>query len=154
VLQFLVIIAILRNREIALRTATDGKFGGHHRALTALHVTLAMFTFIFGTAAEAYGMDTSAKFAEINIAGFRSITPTLSGVYPFVNLHGEYQHRLNVCQQLSYVFNTFAILMVIDVAVTTALLWQAWKKTGMSDKVTCFSYSRTPHILTLTRSQT
>jgi hypothetical protein len=51
-------------------------------------------------------------------------------------LDGDFKHRRLVQQQLFYVFNAFAVLMVIDVAVTTALLWRAWKKAGMPDKIT------------------
>ncbi|KAJ7326487.1 hypothetical protein DFH08DRAFT_340609 [Mycena albidolilacea] len=118
VLQFLVIIAVLWNRETALRTVTDGKFGGHHPVLIALHATLATLTFIFGTACEAYGMDTNVKLTNID--------------FDF----SDYHHRILVRQQLSYVFNTFAVLMVVDVAVTTTLLWRAWKKAEVSDKIT------------------
>ncbi|KAF7343448.1 hypothetical protein MVEN_01777600 [Mycena venus] len=122
VLQFLVLIAVLWNRETVLRIATDGKFGGHHPVLIALHVTLATLTFIFGTASEAYGMDTAVKFNDTD--RFES------------RLYREYLHRIQVRQQLNYVFNAFAILMVIDVAVTTSLLWRAWRKAGISDKIT------------------
>lgn len=118
VFQFLVIIAVLWNRETALRTVTDGKFGGHHPVLIALHATLATLTFIFGTAGDAYGMDTNVKLTNTDL--------DLS----------DYYHRILVRQQLSYVFNTFAVLMVVDVAVTTTLLWRAWKKAEVSDKVT------------------
>ncbi|KAJ7788101.1 hypothetical protein B0H14DRAFT_269707 [Mycena olivaceomarginata] len=121
VLQFLVIIAVLWNRETALRTATDGKFGGHHPALIALHATLATLTFIFGTAGDAYSMDTNVK-----------LTNTDPDFFDFT----DYDHRILVRQQLLYVFNTFEVLMVVDVAVTTTLLWRAWKKAEKSDKIT------------------
>ncbi|KAK7019852.1 hypothetical protein R3P38DRAFT_2970535 [Favolaschia claudopus] len=119
VLQFLVIVAVLWDRESALRKATEGKSGGRHWIFTAVHATLATLTFIFGTASEAFGMDTNVKLSQ-------SLRFT----------RREYFHRLLVRQQLDYVFNTFAILMTIDVAVTTFFLWRKWKKAGISDKIT------------------
>ncbi|KAJ7852309.1 hypothetical protein B0H13DRAFT_2284360 [Mycena leptocephala] len=112
VLQFLVLIAVLWNRETQLRAATDGKFGGHHPALIALHATLATLTFIFGTATEA------------QIDAFELDTEAIV------------EHRDNVRLQLYYAYNAFAVLMAVDVAVTTSLLWRSWRKAGMSDKIT------------------
>ncbi|KAF8208247.1 hypothetical protein K438DRAFT_1961749 [Mycena galopus ATCC 62051] len=125
VLQFLVIIAILWNRETVLRTTTEGRFGGHHPALIALHAALATLTFTFGTASEALGMATTVKYINVDLFELEEF-----------GLDGDFNHRRLVQQQLYYVFNAFAVLMVIDVAVTTALLWRAWKKAGMPDKIT------------------
>jgi hypothetical protein len=123
VLQFLVLIAVLWNRETQLRTATDGKFGGHHPALIALHATLATLTFIFGTATEAYTMDTDVKLSQIDF---------------LIEFEDLLQHRENVREQLDYAYSAFAILTAVDVAVTTLLLWRSWRKAGMSDKVPDF----------------
>ncbi|KAJ6511290.1 hypothetical protein C8R47DRAFT_729566 [Mycena vitilis] len=118
VLLFLVLIAVLWNRETMLRLSTDGKFGGHHPALIALHATLASLTFIFGTATEAFLMDTNVRFATTDIS------------------FDEIDHRFTVDNQLYYVYTTFAVLMGVDVAVTTVLLWRGWKKAGIPDKIT------------------
>ncbi|KAJ7852298.1 hypothetical protein B0H13DRAFT_40034 [Mycena leptocephala] len=121
VLQFLVLIAVLWNRETQLRAATDGKFGGHHPALIALHATLATLTFIFGTATEAYNMDTNVKLTQTDF---------------LIEFEDLLQQRDNVRLQLYYAFNAFAVLTAVDVAVTTLLLWRSWRKAGMSDKIT------------------
>ncbi|KAJ6588389.1 hypothetical protein B0H19DRAFT_205148 [Mycena capillaripes] len=122
VLQFFVLIAVLWNRESFLRTITEGKSGGHHPALTALHATLATLTFIFGTATEALYMDLNVRVQNGDFFG--------------IDGRADLQHRIDVRNQTLYVFTTFAILMAVDVAVTTVLLWRAWKKTGNSDKIT------------------
>ncbi|KAJ7822360.1 hypothetical protein B0H13DRAFT_2127130 [Mycena leptocephala] len=124
VLQFLVLIAVLWNRETQLRVATDGKFGSHHPALIPLHATLATLTFIFGTATEAYNMDTNVKFTQIDSFD--------------LDTEGLFEHRDNVRLQLYYAYNAFAVLTAVDVAVTTSLLWCSWRKAGMSDKVPDF----------------
>jgi len=49
---------------------------------------------------------------------------------------GLLEHRDNVRLQLYYAYNAFAVLMAVDVAVTTSLLWRSWRKAGMSDKIT------------------
>lgn len=117
VLQYLAVIAVIWNRERALRTATEGKFGGHHPALTVVHAALATLTFIFGTATEALNMD-------INV---RILTTDFD--------NDEVQHQLVVAQQLFYVYSSFAVLTAVDVAASTVLLWQAWRKAGIPDKV-------------------
>ncbi|KAJ7913045.1 hypothetical protein B0H13DRAFT_514066 [Mycena leptocephala] len=117
VLQFLVLIAVLWNRETQLRAATDGKFGGHHPALIALHATLATLTFIFGTATEAYNMGSISDNIELLPEPI-------------------FEKRENVRLQLYYAYNAFAVLTAVDVAVTTSLLWRSWRKAGMSDKIT------------------
>jgi hypothetical protein len=132
VLQFLVLIAVLWNRETQLRAATDGKFGGHHPALIALHATLTTLTFIFGTATEAYNMDSESIWDNIELL-------------PEAFL----EKRENVRLQLYYAYNAFAVLTAVDVAVTTSLLWRSWRKAGMSDKVPDFhSHFLTLHVLT------
>ncbi|KAJ7130213.1 hypothetical protein C8R44DRAFT_731771 [Mycena epipterygia] len=120
VLQFLAVIAVIWNRETALRTATEGKFGGHHPALTVVHAALAALTFIFGTAAEAFNMDTNVRFF------------TTDDFDDSDKLH----HQVVVYQQLFYVYTSFAILTAVDVAVSTGLLWRAWRKAAISDKIT------------------
>ncbi|KAJ7253074.1 hypothetical protein B0H12DRAFT_603284 [Mycena haematopus] len=125
ILQFLVIITVLWNRDAALRAATDGNFSGHHPALNALHATLATLMFIFGTATESYRMATNVKYDNPNTYELEVF-----------GQHSDYQHRILVAQQLSYVFNTFAVLTVVDVVATTVLPWRAWKKAGISDKIT------------------
>ncbi|KAJ7704342.1 hypothetical protein B0H17DRAFT_1039322 [Mycena rosella] len=120
VLQFLAIIAVIWNRENTLRVATEGKFGGHHPALIALHVALAALTLAFGTAAEAYNMDTNVQYYTTEELFFGDA------------LH----HRIVVYQQLFYVFSSFAVLTAVDVVVSTVLLWRGWKNAGIPDKIT------------------
>ncbi|KAJ6591061.1 hypothetical protein DFH09DRAFT_1273744 [Mycena vulgaris] len=120
VLQFLAVLAVIWNRESALRVATEGKFGGHYPALTVLHAVLAGLTFILGTAAEGYNMDTNVRYY----------------ISPDFLLPSELDHRIIVYQQLFYAYTSFAILTAIDVVVSTALLWRAWKNAAIPDKIT------------------
>ncbi|KAJ7028733.1 hypothetical protein C8F04DRAFT_1265690 [Mycena alexandri] len=120
ILQFLVVIAVLWNRESALRVASEGKFGGHHPALIAVHATLAVLMFVFGTASEALNMDTNVKFYTTD--------------YFFGNTDAL-DHRIAVRNQLFYTFTSFAILSAVDVAVTTVLLWRAGRKAALPDKI-------------------
>jgi hypothetical protein len=122
VLQFLVVLVILWNRDTVLRNTTEGKHGAPHTALIAVHTTLTILTFIFGTAREAYGMETA-------MTDFNPTPSTIEGILR------DYQHRILVSDRLSYVFTTFVILMVADVAVTVALVSLAWRKAGLSDQV-------------------
>ncbi|KAJ7747912.1 hypothetical protein DFH07DRAFT_1062620 [Mycena maculata] len=121
VLQFLVVIAVVWNRESVLRTATEGKFGGHHPAVIALHVALATLTFIFGTAAEALNMATNVQYYTTDT---------------FSSDDGTLQHRLVQYQQLNYVYASFAILTAVDVIVSAVLLWRAWRKAVIPDRIT------------------
>ncbi|KAK7042413.1 hypothetical protein R3P38DRAFT_315551 [Favolaschia claudopus] len=119
VLQFLTIISVIWHRETALLNASEGKYGGHPGTLIIIHTTLVVMTCIFGIASEAYSLDFYVKVSQ----GSR-----LKGQ--------EYLHRALVRQQLGYVFNAFAILMTVDVAVTTILLRRGWTKARVSDKIT------------------
>ncbi|KAJ7756973.1 hypothetical protein B0H16DRAFT_1537570 [Mycena metata] len=120
ILQFLVVVTVLWNRESTLRVATDGKFGGHHPALIAVHATLAVLMFIFGTASEALVMDTNVKYYTTN---------------DFVENLDALDHRFAVANQLFYVFSSFAVLTAVDVAVTTVLVWRAGRKAVLPDKI-------------------
>ncbi|KAJ7177996.1 hypothetical protein C8R46DRAFT_1212720 [Mycena filopes] len=123
ILQFLVVIAVLWNRENALRLASDGKSGGHHPALIAVHATLAGLMFILGTASEALNMDINVKYYTTDY---------------FLDNPDALDHRITVRNQLNYAYMSFAVLTAVDVAVTTVLLWRAWKKNTArsSDKIT------------------
>ncbi|KAJ7291236.1 hypothetical protein C8J57DRAFT_212497 [Mycena rebaudengoi] len=122
VLLFLATIALILNRETALKTASEGKFGGHNPVLLVIHIVLATFVFIFGTAADALVMDTNVKIANGNLTG---------------RIHrAELAHRSLVIDQLSYVYATWYILLGVDIAVTTLLLWRSWRSAGISDKIT------------------
>ncbi|KAJ7507228.1 hypothetical protein B0H11DRAFT_195968 [Mycena galericulata] len=121
VLLFLVVISVIWNRETVLRTTTDGKFGGHHPALIALHVALATLTFAFGTAAEAFNIDTNVQFYTTDNFGFGD---------------GTLDHRIHVYQQLNYVYTSFAVLTAVDVIVSAVLLRRSWRKAVIPDKIT------------------
>jgi hypothetical protein len=49
-LLFLSIIAVLRNRETALHTTTEGKAGGYKLIFTVVYAVLALTLFVLGTA--------------------------------------------------------------------------------------------------------
>ncbi|KAJ7628520.1 hypothetical protein FB45DRAFT_39647 [Roridomyces roridus] len=117
VLQFLVIISIIRHRETTLRDATMGKLGGHRHILTGLHVTLALLTLAFGTAAEGLGLDTSVQYYNGNI--------------PL----RKYVHRLHIAQKLYYIYAAFAALTAFDVVLSAVLLWRAFKDAAIPDKI-------------------
>jgi hypothetical protein len=119
-LQFLVVITVILNRETALRTATEGKSGGHHPVLIAVHVILAVLIFIMATAAQGLNFDTGVKLVHVRTR-------------PDFN---KAQQRFDVAMQLFYAYSSFAILTGIDVAVSTVLLWRAWKKAGIRDPIT------------------
>ncbi|KAJ7164929.1 hypothetical protein C8R46DRAFT_300965 [Mycena filopes] len=123
ILQFLVVIAVLWNRENALRLASDGKSGGHHPALIAVHATLAGLMFILGTASEALNMDINVKYYTTDY---------------FLDNPDALDHRITVRNQLNYAYMSFAVLTAVDVAVTTVLLWRAWKRNTArsADKIT------------------
>ncbi|KAJ7135361.1 hypothetical protein C8R43DRAFT_955909 [Mycena crocata] len=120
VLLFLAVIAIVWNRERELRTATEGKFGGHHPALISVHAILASLVFIFGTASEAYNLDTNVKYY---------LTDEL-------RLGSAIHHRIVVYQQLYYTYISFAIFTAIDVVVSSILSWKSWKNAAIPDKIT------------------
>ncbi|KAJ7291235.1 hypothetical protein C8J57DRAFT_1271889 [Mycena rebaudengoi] len=122
VLLFLTTVLVILNRETALKTASEGKSGGHKPALLAVHIALAALTWIFGTAAEAYILDTNVQFYTGDLARllFRS----------------RLKHRIMITQALTYVFWSFAVLMGVDVAVSTVLLSRAWRGAEISDKIT------------------
>jgi hypothetical protein len=113
-LLFLATILLILNRETALKTATQGTSGGHKPVLLAAHITLAVLTWIFGTAVEAYMLETNLQFG---IFG-----PPL-------------QHRIRVTWALAYAYGSCVVLMSVDVVVSTVLLWRAWRGAGISDKV-------------------
>ncbi|KAK7019858.1 hypothetical protein R3P38DRAFT_2782164 [Favolaschia claudopus] len=119
VLQFLTIVSVIWHRETALLNTSEGKYGGHPGTLIIIHTALVVMTCVFGIASEAYSLDFYVKVSQ----GSR-----LKGQ--------EYLHRALVRQQLGYVFNAFAILMTVDVAVTTILLRRGWTKARVSDKIT------------------
>ncbi|KAJ7094077.1 hypothetical protein B0H15DRAFT_151783 [Mycena belliarum] len=124
VLIFLAVIAVIWNRESALRAATEGKSGGHHPALIAVHATLAALVFILGTAAEGYNMETNVRYYLRDDDERRFLT------------RRQLARRIITYQQLFYAFSSFAILMGVDVIVSATLLWRAWKNAAISDKVT------------------
>ncbi|KAJ7291237.1 hypothetical protein C8J57DRAFT_212487 [Mycena rebaudengoi] len=122
VLLFLATIAVILNRETALKTASEGKSGGHNPVLLVVHIVLATLAFIFGTATDAYAMDTNVKIAN------GSFTGRIGRL--------ERVHRTQVIQQLSYAFASWSVLLGVDIAVTTLLLWRSWRSAGISDKIT------------------
>ncbi|KAJ7287115.1 hypothetical protein C8J57DRAFT_1495588 [Mycena rebaudengoi] len=115
VLLFLGTVLLILNRETALKTATEGTSGGHKPVLLAAHITLAVLTWIFGTAVEAYILETSLQ-------------PGLFGP--------PLQHQIMVTWALTYAYGSCAVLMGVDVMVSTVFLWRAWRGAGISDKIT------------------
>ncbi|KAF7292928.1 hypothetical protein MIND_01191900 [Mycena indigotica] len=123
VLLFLAIHAVVFNRETALHKATEGKSGGHHPALIALHVTFASLLFILGTAAEGYTFDTNVKF--YNTTQFRGTRGRQA-----------LRSRISTGNSLFYAFQSFVILSFIDILATSIVLWRGWRRAGISDRVT------------------
>ncbi|KAJ6613583.1 hypothetical protein B0H10DRAFT_215982 [Mycena sp. CBHHK59/15] len=121
VLQYLAVLAVVWNRERALRTATEGTAGVRHPVRSVVHAVLATLMLVFGTAAEGLNLDTNVQYytgGELRLDRKAIL------------------HRILVYQQLTYVFATFAVLSGVDVAVSASLLWRAWRRAEMRDKIT------------------
>ncbi|KAF7366666.1 hypothetical protein MSAN_00924500 [Mycena sanguinolenta] len=126
VLQFVVVILLLRNREAALRATpagrdANGPVGAASIVQDAVHVALAVLAFTFGTASAGLGMATSVKYADVDLT--------------FENIN-DFEHRVHVQNQLYYAHRAFIILTVFDVIATTVMLWRGWRKAGLTDTIT------------------
>ncbi|KAF7378427.1 hypothetical protein MSAN_00269500 [Mycena sanguinolenta] len=120
VLQFVVVILLLRNREAALRATPTGR--------DAIHVALALLAFTFGTAAAGLEMATTVKYNNPH-----TYAAAFGG-------HGkgaaDYLHRRHVQSQLYSTHQSFVVLTGVDVVATAVVLWRRWRKAGLTDTIT------------------
>jgi len=121
-LLYLAILAVLWNRESAIRVATEGKAGRRNPALIAVHAVLAVFIFVLGTAGPAVFVDALVKYE--TTSDVRSVAVI------------DYRKQRKVFEKLSYVYSTFVVLTGVDVALSTVLLWSASRTARVTDKIT------------------
>jgi hypothetical protein len=112
---FLALVAVLWNRESAIRVATEGKAGRRNPALIAVHAVLAVLILVLGTAGPA---------VYVNI-----ITPESDSATAL-------QKQVQVYEKLNYAYNTFVVLTGFDIAISTILLRSTCRTAHISDKVT------------------
>ncbi|KAF7366677.1 hypothetical protein MSAN_00925600 [Mycena sanguinolenta] len=133
VLQFVVVILLLRNREAALRATPAGRdasgpVGTASMVRNAVHVALALLAFTFGTASAGLEMATSVKYDNPD---------TYSTIFGLDGTgEADYLHRLHVQSQLFWTHNSFIVLTGIDVVATTVVVWRGWRKAGLTDTIT------------------
>ena len=118
-LLFLALVAVLWNRESAIRVATEGKAGRRIPALIAVHAVLVVIMLVLGTAGPAVFVDALAKYETSYSASAEE----------------DFQQQLKVYYKLNYAFNTFVVLTGVDIALSTFLLWSACRAAHITDKV-------------------
>ena len=137
-LVFLSVIAVLRNRETAIRIATKGKPGPNNR-FTVAYATLALIIFVLGTTSPVLLNDTIRKY-QIGLDGINQ-QPSANASLPKAELDLWHAQRIDVWSDFDWAFRSFVGLTGVVVVISTIPLWRACRAAGITDKVL------NPHIL-------
>ena len=134
-LLFLSLIAVLRNRETALRVATDDEAGRHNRQFIAAYAILASILFVLGLAGPIVYVVAIQKYNN----AINQLDAAATD-YPVVSI-GPDQLQIWLSQQrkkwrgIEYAFNSIVVLTGVVITVSTILLWRAGRAAGIRDKV-------------------
>lgn len=142
-LLFLSIIAVLWNRQTALRIATAGKAGSCNHALTVIYAVLALILFVLGTTAPAVYVNTIRKYLIV----MNQITSEFDAntALEEAQLEQWFNQQQNLTYAIGYAFSSFVVFTGIVVVVSTLLLWRAGRAAGIKDKIINFMlYAVTP----------
>ena len=117
ILLYCALVAFLRDREGAIRTASGGSAGGHNPVLTGIHIVLILLMTVFGTAAPGVCLDAETQYFNDSITFL------------------EYDRRISTYRNLNYVFNAFVFLTGISFFVSALLLYRNARRAGVRDPV-------------------